>query len=116
NDKDPIEYGATYNELRPTTPWNYALIQVPETKLADQYRVEKVKPVSIYPWNPEITPLQIKTKGRRIPSWGIYNEMAGPVPYSLTYQLETANDLEDITLIPYGCTNLRISQFPMVRK
>jgi hypothetical protein len=116
NDKDPIEYGATYNELRPTTPWNYALIQVPETKLADQYKVEKVKSVSDYPWNPDSAPLQIKTKGRRIPSWGIYNEMAGPIPYSLTYQLETANDLEDITLIPYGCTNLRISQFPVVRE
>lgn len=116
NDKDPIEYGATYNELRPTTPWNYALVQVPENKLADQYTVEKVKPVSDYPWNPENAPLQIKTKGRRIPSWGIYNEMAGPIPYSLTYQLETAKDLEDITLIPYGCTNLRISQFPVVRK
>lgn len=116
NDKDPIEYGATYNELRPTTPWNYALVQVPENKLADQYTVKKVKPVSDYPWNPENAPLQIKTKGRRIPSWSIYNEMAGPIPYSLTYQLETAKDLEDITLIPYGCTNLRISQFPVVRK
>jgi DUF1680 family protein len=116
NDKDPIEYGATYNELRPTTPWNYALIQVSENKLEDQYTVEKVKPVSDYPWNPESAPLQIKTKGRRIPSWGIYNEMTGPIPYSLTYQLETAKELEDITLIPYGCTNLRISQFPVVRK
>ncbi|MBD2753049.1 beta-L-arabinofuranosidase domain-containing protein [Spirosoma validum] len=116
NDKDPIEYGATYNELHPTTPWNYALIQVPENKLDDQYKIEKVKPVSDFPWNPDNAPLQIKTKGRRIPSWGIYNEMTGPIPYSLTYQLETANELEDITLIPYGCTNLRISQFPVVRK
>lgn len=116
NDKDPIEYGATYNELRPTTPWNYALIQVADNKLNDQYKIEKVKAVSDYPWNPESAPLQIKTKGRRIPSWGIYNEMAGPIPYSLTYQLETAKELEDITLIPYGCTNLRISQFPVVRK
>ncbi|ACT91899.1 beta-L-arabinofuranosidase domain-containing protein [Dyadobacter fermentans] len=116
NDKDPIDYGASYTEVRPTTPWNYGLILTPDSKLEEQYKWETVKPVGNYPWNPENAPLQIKTKARRIPSWGLYNEMAGPVPYSLTYQLETADQEEDIVLIPYGCTNLRISQFPVIRK
>jgi hypothetical protein len=116
NDKDPIDYGSTYNELRPTTPWNYGLILTPDNKLEEQYKWEVARPVSNYPWNPESAPLQIKTKARRIPSWGLYNEMAGPVPYSITYQLETEDKEEDIVLIPYGCTNLRISQFPVIRK
>ncbi|MBD2703091.1 glycoside hydrolase family 127 protein [Spirosoma sp. BT702] len=116
NDKDPIDYGAMYEEIRPTTPWNYALMQVPDNRLDENYTLEKKGPISDFPWNPEKAPLVLKTKAKRIPSWGIYNEMTGPIPYSITYQLETAKEEEEITLIPYGCTSLRISQFPVVRK
>lgn len=73
NDKDPVDYGPVYNELRPTTPWNYGLILTPDNKLEEQYKWELVKPVSAYPWNPENAPVQIKAKARRIPSWGLYN-------------------------------------------
>lgn len=116
NDKDPIDYGTSYTELRPTTPWNYGLILTKEDKMAEQYQFETIKPVSDFPWNPENTPVQIKTKGRQIPSWGLYNEMTGPIPYSITYQLETADKEDELILIPYGCTDLRISQFPVIRK
>ncbi|GAB3718469.1 beta-L-arabinofuranosidase domain-containing protein [Spirosoma lituiforme] len=116
NEKDPIDYGTTYNEVRPTTPWNYALIQVPNNKLEESYKLEKKGPFSNFPWNPESAPLRIKAKAHRIPSWEMYNEMTGPIPYSITHQLETAREIEEVTLIPYGCTSLRISQFPVVRK
>ena len=113
NDKDPVEYGDAYEELYPTTPWNYGLLQVQNNKPEEQYTIEK-KGSSVYPWNPESAPIVIKTKARRIPSWQLYNNMTGPIPYSITYGLETAKETEEITLIPYGCTNLRISQFPVI--
>jgi hypothetical protein len=116
NDKDPIDYGDSYDEIRPTTPWNYGLVEVADKNLATAYTIEKKGTVSTFPWNLESAPIQIKTKGRRIPSWHIYNEMTGPIPYSVIYQFEANQEQEEIILVPYGCTNLRISQFPVVRK
>jgi hypothetical protein len=36
------------------------------------------------------------------------------MPYSIGYNVETEKDIEEVYLIPYGCTNLRIAQFPVI--
>lgn len=113
NTKDPEVYG-NYTEVRPSTAWNYGLYDVTEAKLNDYFKVEQTGKKSLYPWNQENAPLQIRTTGRKIPSWKLYNDMAGPIPYSHIYGLESDAADENIVLIPYGCTTLRISQFPQV--
>ncbi len=113
NEKDPIDYGSSYYEVYPTTPWNYGLLARPG-KNAGDYKLEKKPALAKYPWTADNAPLQIKTRAQKIPSWKLYNEMAGPIPYSVTYGLETEKEVEEITLIPYGCTRLRISQFPVI--
>jgi DUF1680 family protein len=116
NEKDPVDYGDSYYEVYPTTPWNYGLINFPDKTWQAAFTVHKNANINtLFPWDPLNTPISIKTKGRRIPSWKIYNEMTGPIPYSINYQLETADEEEEIIPIPYGCTNLRVSQFPEVK-
>jgi hypothetical protein len=60
--------------------------------------------------------LEIKARGKRLPQWQLYNESAGPLPYSIQDGQRTETEEEEITLIPYGCTTLRISEFPIVGK
>ncbi len=113
NEKDSVTYGSAYNEVYPTTPWNYGLKDIAKNKQLEQYVFEKKPSMAAYPWNLENAPNIIKTKGRRIPSWQLYNDMTGPIPYSFIDGLETGLE-EDIILVPYGCTQLRITQFPIV--
>ncbi|HEY9257466.1 beta-L-arabinofuranosidase domain-containing protein [Chitinophaga sp.] len=113
NTKDPVDNGATYTEVRPTTPWNYGLIATPNNKLTDLYKVVTTTAMPANPWYSAQVPISIKTTARRIPSWQLYNEMTGPIPYSITYGMEDGAE-EEITLVPYGCTKLRISQFPVL--
>jgi hypothetical protein len=109
------KYGPFYYEVYPTTLWNYGLpalsIKNPEKEFAV---VKRSVPKDSYPWNQENSPIEIKTKGVVIPFWTLYNGSAGPLPYSEQYQLKTDPPVE-ITLIPYGCTTLRITEFPVVR-
>lgn len=114
NTKDSKEYGASYTEVRPSTPWNYGLFDMSDEKLKENFKVEFSLKKTNYPWNLENAPIKIKTKARQIPSWKLYNEMAGPIPYSHIYGLESDTQEQEITLVPYGSTTLRISQFPLV--
>lgn len=65
-----------------------------------------------YFWNQESAPIEIKVKAKKIPSWTLYNEMAGPQPYSrMIYGINNEKGSEEeITLIPYGGTTLRINR------
>ena len=113
--QDKISFGDWYWEVLPKSKWNYGIVNFNRNETNEVFKVviDKEKLKTGYPWNLENASIELKVKAKIIPSWTLYNEMSGPLPHS-TNRL-AIDKIEEITLIPYGCTTLRISQFPVVR-
>lgn len=117
NTKDPLIYGDKYLEAYAVSPWNYGLVNIDDTALDSLYRVSKKSTKPVYPWTLSNAPIELTVPARQIPHWKLYNDMAGPLPYSISYnEGMPAQKTQEVTLIPYGCTILRISEFPELNK
>ena len=103
-------------EVRPTTPWNYALQTSGGgvTGLAFEER-----PVGERPFSPEGGGMTATARARRLPDWKIEHGWAGERSSSDRGWADPGRQLtpqpeETVTLVPYGCTNIRITEFPTV--
>ncbi|MBN1338919.1 MAG: glycoside hydrolase family 127 protein [Bacteroidales bacterium] len=102
----------SFYEVLPLTPWNYG---IPKKHLTeDSFEITRKQTVADMPWNLANAPIEMKAKGKRIPFWSLYDQSAGPLPYPSWPDRETNTPEETITLIPYGCSTLRIAQFPVL--
>lgn len=102
-------------EVRPTTPWNYGLV-VGENGAEVSVRFEE-KPIGDQPFSPAGAGVVATAKGQRIPAWKLERGWAGEISLGERALSDPARPIstepiEDITLLPYGCTNLRITEFP----
>lgn len=104
-----------YLEIFPKSPWNYGLLDAAVAKPEEGFQFAKAEKKAAYPWTKENAPLELRTKGKRIPEWTIYNHRAGPLPHSAPQRHLENVPGNDIVLIPYGCTKLRITEFPVVK-
>ncbi|BCX49449.1 acetyl-CoA carboxylase [Haloferula helveola] len=102
-----------YLEFRPDSPWNYALHASVIRQPARHIRFEFADSVASNPWTSETAPLKLKTNGIRLPYWTMARHSAARPPQSPA-ELPEGAEPEPITLIPYGATTLRITEFPWV--
>jgi hypothetical protein len=62
------------------------------------------------PWQEDV-PILLKVKARLVPQWGMDGANAAPVPRG---PVNTSMPETLVQLIPYGCSRLRIAEFPTV--
>ena len=113
-------------EIDPKGAWNYGLLMNPKNIMRGVNVTENQ--VTKYPFSDkgdmiwsadsgkyfawtEEAPVVITARGMKIPSWTMKDNSADVPPMS---PVKPEGDVELITLVPYGCARLRITEFPVM--
>ncbi|MDP4277763.1 MAG: DUF1080 domain-containing protein, partial [Bacteroidota bacterium] len=108
-----VDYGNGFkeNELFPASDWNYALV-IDKKHPESSFQVKK-KTMPENPFIQTTTPVSLQVKARKIPEWGydLNGLFACDPPYGLVAACQAT---EQVTLVPFGAENIRITCFPAV--
>jgi len=119
--------------LYPASDWNYALA-LNGRKLTDHVEVVR-KPLTPEAWNIRAAPIELRVPARRVRGWKLVKTktvmaeyfrdgklvherlrenfvLTPQLPDPATLRKRLASKVERVTLVPYGCTKLRIAVFP----
>jgi hypothetical protein len=123
-------------DLHATSPWNYALVLDERQPCKDVELISR--PLTSDPWNIHNAPIELRVLARRVSGWslderttiidhtytgkgkgkskkGLINGnfiFTPQLPDPETLNMRLSENPERITLVPYGCSKLRITIFP----
>jgi Beta-L-arabinofuranosidase, GH127 middle domain len=111
-------------ECRPGSAWNYALclaLEKGSTPTASAVHAKEL-PASSYftvrhprvpgdasPW--ESSPIELTCRARKVKGWELLEKELTPDVPEIPVTTDSPEEL--ITLVPYGCTRIRITHFPV---
>ncbi len=94
-------------EITPLSEWNYGFA-------GDEFELDfevEYKDIGCYPFSHKDAPIKIKTQMAKV-EWDEKYGVCEIVPKST----KAISNIEDIYLQPYGCTNLRMTEMPLVKQ
>jgi len=134
---DPTDLRSTpdfpgYN-LYAAGPWNYALA-IRGKELGNTVEIIQ-KPVASNPWSIGTAPVELRVPARRVAGWDLVRQKSilasrwfpggfidvtikddyrftPPLPAAKGLAKRLNRNVETVTLVPYGCTKMRITIFP----
>ncbi|WP_040480032.1 beta-L-arabinofuranosidase domain-containing protein [Mariniradius saccharolyticus] len=115
--KDRKDRFRAFWEVFPKSDWNYALEESFLRNLSENVALIEREWNGDYPWNLENAPIELRLNGVHLPEWRTVKsapELSENIPQVIS-PAELERRKREITLVPYGCTTLRITEFPVVR-
>lgn len=107
-----------YYSVYPESDWNFGLLQDALKNPKEKIRVaETGNAGSEFIWNQKNAPIELTVPGKQIPDWKAINGVAyTPVTArDGVYKGKVSDKISQLTLIPVGCTKVRIVAFPVVK-
>ncbi|MEO5603202.1 MAG: beta-L-arabinofuranosidase domain-containing protein [Cyclobacteriaceae bacterium] len=116
-EKASDEKEGDYFSVYPTEDWNYGLVEELVRSPKQNLQVNMKPFPKSFVWNLQNAPIEITTSAKKIPGWKAIDGVAHQPVTDRTgfYKGTVEEQVNKITLVPYGFTKVRIVAFPVVK-